>query len=966
MEKKANPIQQTAAKIKTKIHNTSSFFKLSLKTNNKALALALVAQKQKSKQLEMETMRLQKALQSLNFDLAIQRHKNKQMFAVLREFYNNSINCMAKAVDLISKEEGAESLDMELTEDSCQTEKDATALLPEPNNKSSLSTCGEERNVQCPGGNVTVVNSSQPRSSLPKPEDKPRSPEVDHAAPQNPLYDSTMEITLVDNNAEIITVQTNPKKTCEDDQKRMKENESFSASGRESIVLNHHKAAVEPSNLKYTTVNTSMQTSCETQLKTCTNPSDSSRKEECIPQWVEPVHEGEESVAARRKTHVTSRNGKSIRRVNSQKLSAGYTDSRQTYVISPHVSSFVSAGDDLDDYFSEQKVGNQTRNKENLHNLNVSKVKSTEKNAEMLKTQSNSTNSRKTYVILHKSKPQSRKTKVSSLTMDLSVQESAEYTDVHGDMQEKQVHAETAQSKQSTQSLPKRDECFMVKNRGTYVIHTAQMSACSENSNQSLDIHANVISAETPSAITMETSPDVQRTSRMTEGQQLEQEVSLIQDTRDFLKCSQTISDDVFLENSSDRSSAVHTKEKEPKKTVMKERKKNIAVRDNASGKKRRLKYSANQNLDILPKEIPLPDGNLKKISSNVLERESGKFNSSALEEAFMDEPVVETGDTDKSCVGQSNDKDDSDTDDIGVNMKKVNSKRHNIQYHKSKCRETFVVASDCNSHINGKENNFGSTEKSLPTDFHKESEISFEKDAEFVPCPERNGQSTPRKAEQLRHSELFSEDRPPWESLDFGSTESLVSDSLVTIQKDSQNISSKTIDIYEEPGWDMPQQPPDERVMKSLTNTDLTANPLSRSRRKATPVSYKEPTLNCGCYIGQKLRENDFDPKGKSSTSALDDLSNIVHPFSLSCHPFAMLSAFKAVDCARKHTQMLKRWNTLRNKKASAGLEKESSPTPSSLSSFSDSENSLKELTKHYEGFERNYSRDEGDPSNN
>ncbi|KAK3543019.1 hypothetical protein QTP70_008706 [Hemibagrus guttatus] len=96
--------------------NTSSFFKLSLKTNNKALALALVAQKQKSKQLEMETVRLQKALQSLNFDLAIQRHKNKQMFTVLREFYNTSINCMAKAVDLISKEEGAESLDLEITE----------------------------------------------------------------------------------------------------------------------------------------------------------------------------------------------------------------------------------------------------------------------------------------------------------------------------------------------------------------------------------------------------------------------------------------------------------------------------------------------------------------------------------------------------------------------------------------------------------------------------------------------------------------------------------------------------------------------------------------------------------------------------------------------------------------------------------------------------------------------------------
>lgn len=33
---------------------------------------------------------------------------------------------------------------------------------------------------------------------------------------------------------------------------------------------------------------------------------------------------------------------------------------------------------------------------------------------------------------------------------------------------------------------------------------------------------------------------------------------------------------------------------------------------------------------------------------------------------------------------------------------------------------------------------------------------------------------------------------------------------------------------------------------------------------------------LNRGDYIGQKLRENGFDPKGKGSTSMLDDLVGI------------------------------------------------------------------------------------------
>ncbi|XP_066542084.1 uncharacterized protein C2orf80-like [Hoplias malabaricus] len=80
---------------------------------------------------------------------------------------------------------------------------------------------------------------------------------------------------------------------------------------------------------------------------------------------------------------------------------------------------------------------------------------------------------------------------------------------------------------------------------------------------------------------------------------------------------------------------------------------------------------------------------------------------------------------------------------------------------------------------------------------------------------------------------------------------------------------------------------------------------------------------------------------------------NNIVHPFSLSYHPFAMLSSYKAVDHLKKHTQLLKRWKTGRSKGASVQQEKEkpSSITPSSSSSsYSDSEDSLKEQTKDYE----------------
>ncbi|XP_077072892.1 uncharacterized protein C2orf80 [Siphateles boraxobius] len=191
------------------------------------------------------------------------------------------------------------------------------------------------------------------------------------------------------------------------------------------------------------------------------------------------------------------------------------------------------------------------------------------------------------------------------------------------------------------------------------------------------------------------------------------------------------------------------------------------------------------------------------------------------------------------------------------------------------------------------------------------------------------------------------------------------------------------------------------------------------------------------GEYIGQRLRENGFDPKGKSTFTMLDDLAhydlaiivalwwlnkddeknlvennyigigslrhisqypnhlereamilssfagmllnslpiedilflysckpsasypdnhdkgNIVHPFSLSYHPFAMLSSFKAVERSRKHTQVLKRWIKEHSKQKVSPVTEtlESSSSSSSSFSVSDSGDSLKDETAHNEG---------------
>lgn len=63
--------------------DTSSFFKVSLKTNNKALALALEAEKERSRQLEREIVYLQKQVEALCFELATKNYKHRKLVGLL-------------------------------------------------------------------------------------------------------------------------------------------------------------------------------------------------------------------------------------------------------------------------------------------------------------------------------------------------------------------------------------------------------------------------------------------------------------------------------------------------------------------------------------------------------------------------------------------------------------------------------------------------------------------------------------------------------------------------------------------------------------------------------------------------------------------------------------------------------------------------------------------------------------------
>ncbi|KAJ8283035.1 hypothetical protein COCON_G00055540 [Conger conger] len=129
--KAAKQNSSLVAKIKTKIQNTSSFFKVSLKTNNKALALALVAQKDKSRLLETETVRLRKEVQSLCFDLAHHRHQHNRLVRLLKDLQASALHSIVAAVDLLSAEGVQDSSDApeEINEKSQTHPEDAITEL---------------------------------------------------------------------------------------------------------------------------------------------------------------------------------------------------------------------------------------------------------------------------------------------------------------------------------------------------------------------------------------------------------------------------------------------------------------------------------------------------------------------------------------------------------------------------------------------------------------------------------------------------------------------------------------------------------------------------------------------------------------------------------------------------------------------------------------------------------------------
>ncbi|XP_041663814.1 shugoshin 2 isoform X2 [Cheilinus undulatus] len=127
----------TASKIKNKLLNTSSFYKVSLKNNNKALAVALAMQKERSRQLEKDIIFLQKQVEALCFELATKKYKHRKLLFILKNLHSNTLQHLDMVADLFSDSElpklseEATTSSSDLNRENLLTENPTIQLLPQ-------------------------------------------------------------------------------------------------------------------------------------------------------------------------------------------------------------------------------------------------------------------------------------------------------------------------------------------------------------------------------------------------------------------------------------------------------------------------------------------------------------------------------------------------------------------------------------------------------------------------------------------------------------------------------------------------------------------------------------------------------------------------------------------------------------------------------------------------------------------
>ncbi|XP_056107823.1 uncharacterized protein sgo2 [Rhinichthys klamathensis goyatoka] len=789
-----------AAKIKTKIHNTSSFFKFSLKSNNKALALALVAQKKKSRELEEEVVRLRKDAQTTNFDLAYQRHKSKQLFSIIREFYDSSLNWMTKAVDIFCNDEVPDSMDTEHnTSKGMRTQYQMFEMEKEVENLPERPLCPQQGNVASVPVDTAMVKEPTACDVL--------SQERNSPAQQNTLYDSEMEMTVNDTAAEIVTVDTNARRTSTEEHQEKKDL-CHPGEDREHVSA-EEDLPIEFSRSDYTSA-------VPKELTTVT--------QQCSPTVQnEVVNEHEtESITARRKTHVTSRCTKSSRRTCKRK--EPNPDPRKMYLISQDPSNDI-----FNDCFSDLELQNSEKRKTISSDGNISSKAAQNKAKESHATQE----PRRTFIVLDELRPQkSRRTKVSSLMMDHSTSDVHETVESAGT----DVHA----SESAVQVKKHKNKTLAQKNRGTFVIQQSQSFNSPEGSQE-------------VAPGTQMTAQDIGLDTIALQHKEPEHvSYEILKENTYHPECTQDVHISPVQEASEFPSSVPGKAKKHRKEGANKIKKWNAAGKEKSKAltkKQNSCAVSMDKNVSTERQDvIDLQNGAGYRSLSNTLQLPR---KSHCSEEDLRDEHNAETPEMRcPSSVDKLDQADHINMDALNIDLDQTN------KAHESRCRKTYVISSSHES-LNKEMTDLGASSRTSSSEHHlltnETDDVSPVMNSSMFIIDKYNATSD-RFSEHTKDLQL-TEERPPWETID-GYAEMLsVESSAHSPQPEAR---SQTMNIYQDQDSELRHQAPeDSRVMKSLTNTDV--NSLGRTRRREAPVSYKEPTLNCKMRRGDKYSDTKF-----------------------------------------------------------------------------------------------------------
>lgn len=644
-----------------------------------------------------------------------------------------------------------------------EMEKEVESLQERP-------LCPQQDHVESEPVNTAMVKKATACDVLSQERDSPTQ--------QNTLNDSEMDITVNDSAAEIVIVDTNARRISEvTEEHQEKKDLCLSGKGIES-VSKEGDSLIEFSRSDSTSAGPK-------ELTTVT--------QQCSPTVQNEVVNGHEteSITARRKTHVTSRCTKSSRRTCKRK--DPNPDPRKTYLISQDPPKDI-----FNDCFSDLELQISERSEAISSDGHISSKAAKSKAKDSHVTQE----PRRTFKVQDEQRPQkSRGTKVSYL-MDHSlsyVHENVESagtacpetagTDVHVSERAVQV------KKHKNKSLTQFEKCNTQKNRGTFVVQPSQSFINRNSILNETDILDDPKSPEGSQEVAPETQMTPQDIGLDTVAQQHKEHVSheISKENAYHPECSRDVHSSLVQEAPEFPGKA----KKHRKEGANKIKKSNAAVKEKSKAltkKQNSCALSMQENVSTEKQDvIDLQNGAGYRSLSNTLQLPGISHCS---EEDLRDEHDAATSEI---CCPSSVDKIDQaghiNMDSLNIDLDQTN------QAYESRCRKTYVISSSHKSPSkemtdSGASSRTSSSEHHLLT--NETDDVSAVMNSSMF-IMEKYNVTSDRFSENTKDLQ-FTEERPPWETLD-GYPETLSDESPA--HSPQPEARSQTMNIYQDQDQD-------------------------------------------------------------------------------------------------------------------------------------------------------------------